>query len=262
LPLFLGSPDHPLFACAALPASLQPDHGLLVCPPFAEEMNRSRRTVRLLAVEAARRGLAVVNTDLYGTGDSGGEFGDARWAGWIGDLRTAASFLRERGCARVTLLGIRSGALLACALLRSPPLPVASLVLWQPVTAGKAVVTDLLRARIAAGAAQGTGETVAGRRARLAGGETLEAGGYALAPEMATALEAASLDAAEAPPRTCWIEVGAGRAASAATIERLRASGASVDALTCQDPPFWSTTETTVGQATVAATVAWLERSA
>lgn len=236
-----------------------------MCPPFAEEMNRSRRTVRLLCGEGAGQGLAVLNPDLHGTGDSGGEFGEARWGQWLEDLGTAAAWLRAEGCSRITLLGIRAGALLAWDVLRSAQWPVAGLVLWQPVLSGKAVVTDLLRMRIAAGAAQGGGETVSGLRQRLEAGHQVEAAGYTLSPEMSRALDGVAIgaDVPQGMPPACWIEIvgdaeGPVRAPALALADRLRGKGVVVDLLRQQDPPFWSTAETTVGRGTVAATLAWL----
>lgn len=264
-PFYLEHADHRLFSLACRPGGASASRGVLVCPPFAEEMNRSRRTVRELCGALAASGLLALSTDLRGTGDSSGEFGDARWSDWLADLGAALAWLGRQGCTQVSLVAVRAGALLAADLLRERPGSIAALALWQPVLSGKAVVTDLLRARVAAAATTGASETVARLRERLAAGEPVEAAGYALAPGLATALEGAELGAAAAArlPPTLWAEIGAAPAAplrvpAERLLGALRDAGAAVTLARPADPPFWSTTETTVGRASVAATVAFL----
>ena len=63
--------------------------------PFAEEMNKSRRMAALQARALADAGWAVLQIDLAGCGDSSGDFGDADWATWVADVRTAATWLRQ-----------------------------------------------------------------------------------------------------------------------------------------------------------------------
>lgn len=258
LPLFLPAGDHRIFAMTASPAAGQPRLGVLVCPAFAEEMNRTRRTMRLLAAGAAGQGACAIYPDLHGTGDSPGDFADARWAGWLGDLRASACWLEQQGCAGLVLVGIRAGALLAWDLLRGGLERVRHVVLWQPVLAGRNVVTDMLRTRIAAATPPGPRESVANLRQRLAAGETVETVGYALAPELARALEAAAIAAepGRAWPPVSWIEVigdqaSATRQPALALVDQLRAGGVRVELLRQPDPPFWSTVETTVGTGTV-----------
>jgi exosortase A-associated hydrolase 2 len=264
-PLFLDSADRRLFAFAGRPAGGTPRHGILVCPAFAEEMNRTRRTVRLLCEQGVRRGHAVLNVDLHGTGDSDGDFADARWEHWLDDLGTGAAWLRSAGCRAISLLGIRAGALAAVTLARR--LEIASLLLWQPVVAGQSAVTDLLRTRVAAGAAAGERESVADLRGQLAAGATIEAAGYALPAALAAALDAAVVAGEALSAPVLWLEVAseAGappRAPAAQAAARLRAAGVRVELTSAVDPPFWSTTEVTVGRASVAATLDWLETCA
>ncbi len=232
-------------------------------------MNRTRQTVRLLCGAAMQQGMAVIYPDLHGTGDSAGDFGDARWEQWLGDLETAAAWLQERGCTAIVVLGIRAGALLAWELLRRGRFPVHSLVFWQPVLSGKSVVTDMLRMRIAAAGEPGSGETVAGLRQQAGAGAPLEAAGYRLAPELVQALDASSIDAVSGMvmPPIHWLEIvsedaGPTRQAVLDTIARLRGQGARIELLRQPDPPFWATQEITVGQGTVAATVRLLAAAA
>ena len=265
VPCYLDSAEHRLFALAGRPAEVPTGHGILVCPAFAEEMNRTRRTLRLLCSEAARRGMLVIETDLHGTGDSSGDFGDARWDGWLNDLEASANWLRQQGCVTISLLGVRAGALLAWEILRTRRTPIRSLVLWQPVLTGKAVVTDMLRARLAAASTQGGRETVSGLRQQLESGHAVEAAGYLLAPNLVRDLDQLAItpNPGLPLPPMCWLEIvgddtSTTRQPALDTIRQLQAAGATVDLVRQQDPPFWGTTEVTAGRGSVSSTVRWL----
>lgn len=249
-----------------------PPHGpsrgaVLYVPPFAEEMNRSRRIVALQARDMAALGYGVLQLDLYGCGDSSGDFGDARWDIWKDDLAAGAQWLEARLGQPLLLWGLRLGALLALDYARTAQHPVKALILWQPVLSGAAYLTQFLRLRtvgalLAEGASGHTG--TAALRASLQAGETLEISGYDLAPELAAAIDA--LAALEKFTPACpvhWFEalgmtgqgaspgVSPGTArASAAWLER------QVDLTLHQVhcPPFWTTPEITISPAWLAAT--------
>ena len=53
-------------------------------PPFAEEMNKCRPMVTEVALGLAESGIASIVPDLYGTGDSGGDFSEGDWETWQG----------------------------------------------------------------------------------------------------------------------------------------------------------------------------------
>ncbi|QOJ31276.1 MAG: hydrolase 2, exosortase A system-associated [Gammaproteobacteria bacterium] len=262
LPLFLPSRGQRIFALAARPFATPSRVGVLVCPAFGEEMNRTRRTMRLLAGAAASQGACAIYPDLHGTGDSPGDFADARWDAWLDDLRAAADWLRQQDCTSLVLVGIRAGALLAWDLLRGGLGQVQRLVLWQPVLTGKAVVTDLLRTRIAANLQPGTRDSVAQLRGQLAAGQAVEAVGYMLAPDLVNALDATALAPPTPPgwPPLSWIEVtgdeaGAMRPAAVSLVAALQTAGSRAELLQQRDPPFWSTAEITVGHGIVQRTL-------
>src|SRR5690349_4296190 len=93
-PLHLAAADGArLFAVhwpAAAPARRQ---SVLVLPPFAEEMNKCRPMLAAQARAFAAAGLDVLLLDLFGTGDSDGEFAEARWPRWQQDLQLARQWL-------------------------------------------------------------------------------------------------------------------------------------------------------------------------
>jgi len=158
--------------------------GIVYAHPFCEEMNKARRMAALQSRRFAAAGYAVLQIDLFGCGDSSGDFVDARWGIWKNDLRTAASWLNSRVGGTSGLWGLRLGAVLAADVARDPAMGIENLLLWQPVSNGEQYLTQFLRLRLAAemladGAAQ-TG--VRELRESLAHGATLEIAGYDCTP--------------------------------------------------------------------------------
>ena len=160
---------------------------LVYVPPFAEEMNRARRMSALQARRLSELGIDVLLLDPFGTGDSEGDFGDARWDIWCDDVRTAMNWMVARTNAPVGLWGLRLGALLAADVASRHP--IERLVLWQPVLSGDSYLTQFLRLRLAATMNMGDHrESTKTLRERLAQRQTLEIAGYHLAPELANAI--------------------------------------------------------------------------
>jgi pimeloyl-ACP methyl ester carboxylesterase len=118
-------------------ASVARDAAVLLCAPIGQEYMRTHRAVRTLALQLADAGSHVLRFDYLGTGDSAGEITDASAATWAGNIGSALVELADiSGASQLTLLGLRSGALLA-ALADSLALVQAQrLVLWDPVVRG------------------------------------------------------------------------------------------------------------------------------
>lgn len=253
-----------------------PVRGLVLqAPAFAEEMNKSRRMAALQARMLAAEGYGVLQIDLYGCGDSSGDSGDARWEIWRNDLLAALAWLRRQAGAPaspippvppVYLWGLRLGALLALDVVRDAG-ALAGMLLWQPVTDGAAYLTQFLRLRLAADmltAGAGPEGGTEGLRRSLAGGASLEIAGYALAPELAAAIDA--LDMRHIAPPGCpvhWFEVlaQAGRqvAPGRARLARHHASaGWHLHTHVVEGPPFWSSQEIMEAPALLTATAAAL----
>lgn len=244
---------------------------VIVVPPFAEEMNKCRRMWTLLGQELAARGIATLIPDLHGTGESDGDFADARWAHWLEDLEVTCRFACAQGAMRIALLGVRLGALLALDYLRGrregsaqpDATGISRLILWQPVHNGQQHVNQFLRLKLAAGLRQAsaTRETTATLRERLARDGRLEVAGYELACDLVAAID--GLDAQALAPtstaRVDWLEVssGAERAllpASTRVLERWRAAGVKVETRIVSGEPFWALQEITTAPELNAAT--------
>lgn len=262
-PFFFARDGRRLFGVLHRPGGETTRGSVLFFAPFAEEMNRSRRMATLLGEALGEQGFATLIFDYAGTGDSEGEFADARWDGWVEDGRAALARLRDEADGPVTLVGLRLGSAVALEVALGLDLPCARLVLWQPVPSGATLLTQFLRVRIAAalGGGSAEAETTAMLRERLKSGETLEIAGYALAPELAEAIDRIRLGALAPPGGVAidWLEVSAGDddaplPASDAVIKRWREGGATVAAATVAGEPFWALQETTVAPALIAET--------
>ncbi|SHH41813.1 hydrolase 2, exosortase A system-associated [Massilia sp. CF038] len=232
---------------------------LVYVHPFAEEMNKSRRMAALQARALAAAGYGVLQIDLYGCGDSDGDFGQARWEQWHADLAAARAWLGQQLGRPAGLWGLRLGALLALEHAHTNPVP--QLLLWQPVLQGASYLTQFLRLRVAndmldEGANSGGTKAL---RAELDAGHALEIAGYELAPQLAARIDA--LDAAQLAPAcpTHWIEI------VAAAERPLPPAAGRVAQTWGQQPPvkvagaaFWSTQEIAECPELIAATCAML----
>ncbi len=266
-PFFLQGCRGPLFALYHPPRVGLALGQALYLHPFAEEMNRSRRMAGLLARALADAGIGVLQLDLYGCGDSAGEFAEARWEVWAEDVGAALAWLDDRTDGQVSLIGLRLGALLAlqAATRRRPRL--RRVVLWQPPASGEALVTQFLRIRVAAalgGAGGASAENTQSLRTALAGGETVEIAGYALTPPLAAALDRLRL-ALLGPSCTVpirWLELagptGELSPASQRVVRDWRAAGVDCTAEAVPGEPFWALMETTVAPELIRATLAIL----
>jgi len=245
---------------------------LLYVHPFGDEMNKARRMAAVTARRLAARGYGVLQVDLYGCGDSSGDFADARWEIWLADLEAARAWLRARLGVPVGLWGLRLGGLLALDFASRSAQPVPDLVLWQPVQQGGAYLKQFLRLlsvnEMLSQPEQdkGAGNTGALRTALL-GGQALEVAGYELAPELGAAIDA--LDAARLAPagRVHWFEmVSAADRPLAPALARLadkwRAQGCVLELRQVAGQQFWATQEISESEELVQATCAALEAAA
>ena len=240
--------------------------------PFGEEMNKSRRMAAMQARTFAAMGFGVLQIDLFGCGDSSGEFSDARWDIWKQDVSFARNWLENRVSAPISLWGLRLGALLALDFARNQVEMIDRIILWQPVINGESFLNQFLRLRMAnemlgdLGAEKKTGTST--MRTRLASGETLEIGGYELSPDLATAID--SLKAAELVVRNRtihWFEIVAepGRSmppAWAKVLGEWKRSGVDphVHIVACSS--FWATQEISECPELVSATATALTMAA
>ena len=243
---------------------VRPTRGaVLYVPPWAEEMNKSRRMAALQSRALAAAGFAVLQLDLHGCGDSSGEFAEATWTGWLADIGAAVKWLQHRHDAPLWLWGLRTGALLASQAAEQLPGP-CHLLLWQPVLSGKQGLQQFLRLKAAAHLQKGDATATLERaRTDLAAGRCVDVAGYALPPALAQGLEAATLEPPSSPGHLLWFELSTREPATLLPASQLRLdawrnAGRSVQAQAVPGPAFWQTQEIEDAPALIAATTAAL----
>lgn len=260
-PLFIEAGDHRLFALYH-EANGEARGSVLLLPPFAEEMNMSRRMTYLTGRALSARGFSCIALDLAGTGESSGDFADARWEIWQGNVRAAEAYLTEKTGHKPFLLGLRAGALLAASMAEN-----RSLILWQPVGNGETMLNQFLRIRLAAGlTGGGEKETTKDLRALWQAGECVEVAGYEIHPGLAATI--GTLRLAEMAPaagaKAIWIEAGDAERGPTPGSQRIidgwKETGVNVDVRVCSGEPFWTIQETATAPALIDHTLDALDR--
>lgn len=249
-PAFIDGQRGKLFVLLRRPEGVAHAPCVLIVPPFAEEMNKTRPMLTLVAQGLAARGIASVLPDLYGTGDSAGDFRDGEWSLWLDDLERAAAWAEALGTRVSRLLAVRLGCLLAGEWASASRRSLERTVFWQPVLDGERFMTQFLRLRVAASMMEDRKETVGGLRSRLAAGDSLEVAGYELSPALVAGIDAAKLRPELVTPlgQLYWMEIIRGEEGAMATssvqcINELNRAGAVVSTHPTPGEPFWSATE-------------------
>lgn len=248
------------FAIHHAPARRAARSAIVYLHPLAEEMNKSRRMAALAARALAADGHAVLQVDLYGCGDSEGDFAEAGWDDWVDDALAAMRWLQQSAPAAPVFWGLRAGCLVAAQAACAAPAPSA-LALWQPPLDGRTVLQQFLRVGAAARFGAGTvKEYLAEARQSLAGGREVEIAGYRLGRRLADGIEASRLAPCAGIRRVHWFELSmrpeaALPPASTAAIAAWTDAGVAVDAQLIAGPAFWQSAEIVDVPALVAATV-------
>lgn len=200
-PLFIPCDQGALFCVYHPCVGKSLDQAILYVPPFAEEMNKARCMAALQARAFADRGYAVLMPDLFGTGDSVGDFGDATWEIWLQHIDSAIAWLKLQGAKTIALWGLRTGALLAMDFASRGHGEIDSLLCWQPVLNGDTFVTQFLRLRVAAAMMDNDAprEKTSDLKRKLQDGQGIEVAGYWLNPELIKPLMALRADQLSLP---------------------------------------------------------------
>ena len=204
---FTESAAGPIFCTGALPdVPGEAACRVLLLPPFAEEMNRSRHVLTAIARLAQQADHQVLLPDLYGTGDSAGDFADASLDIWRADID--ATLARMDSSLPLHVIALRAGALLTVDLIARHAVRTLSLI--QPLHDGRQLINQMLRLRLAAGLmGSGEKETAGGLREQLAAGDCLEIAGYRLSPLLVDGIESLRLTDADLSTveRVHWTEI-------------------------------------------------------
>lgn len=240
LPFFLPVTGGELFCFYHQPPAEAALRGaILYVHPLGDEMNKCRRAASRQARAFARHGYAVLQMDLWGCGDSGGEFGSANWQRWLDDLATGWSWLAQHTPGPYYLWCVRLGALLGLQFGMVANPAVAGALLWQPELDGRQYLQGLRRM-------QQLGNMLSpDSQIHL---QPNEIGGYQFAPELIADMEQARWCNAPDFP-ICCIEFSSetgGTGSSSrlrALVEDWQNLGARASYIHIASLPFWSANE-------------------
>jgi uncharacterized protein len=181
-----------LYLRVQTPMTVPITQALIISQAFAEEMNKSRRQMALLAQTLAEQGVATILYDGFGTGESSGELCSVAWQHWQVNLLSVDAWARlQWPSLPVAHLGHRLGALLVA----STDLPTGRRVYWQPVYNGEQALTQFLRISVAMSAMRGQTTTTQQLRAQASAEGHVEVAGYRLAHRLIAAIDALKLSA-------------------------------------------------------------------
>jgi alpha/beta superfamily hydrolase len=145
---FFGPHESQLFRVfhSARGKQRQTTRAVLICSPIGQEYIRTHWSLRLLANQLTRNGIAVMRFDYSGIGDSAGSSEQiATVDQWKADIELAIEELKlQSGTQTVMLLGQRFGGWLAAEVAKQRP-DVNALVCLEPVSNGKEYLQTLRR---------------------------------------------------------------------------------------------------------------------
>lgn len=151
-------------------------------------MNRCRRLLAITAVLMASRGISTYVLDVPGTGDTPLPFREARWELWKNSIIKCFRYINTIFLSPTYVAGLRLGAVLALDALGD----ITTIIAINPVD-GSNLTRTLLRTKAVSSQESRYPVTLTELQNTLAKGETVEAAGYALSPELAQSVNAARL---------------------------------------------------------------------
>lgn len=236
---------------------------VLVLPPFAEELNKCRRVLAITVRALAAQGCDVLWPDLFGSGDSAGEFVAARWQDWRADSAALAAWhAAQLTDTPFAILSVRSGCLLLGSAADDGLLARgARVVLWQPVLHGGRFLQQFLRVRVMAARLAGAKDSVEDLETALRKGEAVECAGYAIGAELGLGLMAATLGVAQlrdASVRALEFKSEAGGSVTRPLEQlctQLRSDGSDAEARCVVAESFWASQEISAPPTVVEATL-------
>ncbi|SEH72073.1 exosortase A system-associated hydrolase 2 [Rheinheimera pacifica] len=157
---------------------------VIVIPPFAEEMNKSRHLLNAAMRQLAAAGYSCFMLDNYGTGDSAGDLDQASIDIWRDDLYQLLLLLQQQGYQNINFIAVRFGVIQLFDLMNKHilPLPMQQLVLWQPVFDVSKFWQQFVRLKVAEAMAAGNKISQKDLEQQLSEGENIEIAGYPISP--------------------------------------------------------------------------------
>lgn len=239
---YFGEPGRRLFA-ALSSATSAAQTGLVIAPPFGEEMICTYARLAQWGKELAEQGFAMLRYHPLGTGESDGIYADFTPGQAASDAAAAVDWLRRNLCVeRVGLLGVRFGATVAvrAAQVAQPDF----LILWSPVIHLQQYFRELLRLRLTKELvhqrANGVRTTARSLVERLEAEQSIDVIGYEISPEFYRQISADGWWPEEPPAGSVlWVDRARDGSKSGPVVERWRKHGAKVEFALADEPVFW-----------------------
>ena len=180
-------------------AHYSPDSGtsakaVILVPPFAEELNRSKRMYVLCARQLAAAGLHVACFDFTGTGDSYGAWESVSWPSWLENLSEVYHYLEDAGVSDISVIALRLAALIVADSVTSHQLEFTKCLFWDAIEDGEGYIRQLIRLKIAAAMTEDSKAlTSKDVLAELDDHGFLEIGGYHITAQLFDSIKQAKL---------------------------------------------------------------------
>lgn len=231
-PEYLDTSSGRIFVLFVIPRqATRPVGGVIALPPFAEEMNKSRHMLAMLGQRLASMGIVFALPDLYGTGDSEGEFSEATWGHWLSNVRATVEAVSDYGITGLNFVALRLGIFLLPDLQGSRFADRSKVVMWNPVQRGSKMIDQMLRAKvIRERESADEGGTIATLRKEIRGAGGMEVAGYRLTDALVSSVDGLELSKVQMPVNSEveWIDtspIGTDRVAPAVEVIKSAWSG-------------------------------------
>ncbi len=234
---------------------------VVILPPFAEEMNKSRHLLSTLMRKLAAKGCSCYMLDNYGTGDSEGDLDNATTAIWRADLQQLLATLAADGYSNVSFIAVRFGALQLFDLLNQTtlPLPVEQIVFWQPIFDIAKFWQQFSRIKVAEIMASGRKTSQKELEQLLDNGTIIEIAGYPISPTFYHSLQRmnTALPALLSDITLSWFETSQLDTVSLPVKKMLHQlqQQTNINFVQLKAEPYWQTTELVSADELIAVTV-------
>jgi uncharacterized protein len=259
---FFGADGRKLFGVLARPSG-RAHTGLVVCPPFGEEMVSTYARFARWSKELADRGFAVMRYHSRGTGESDGNSTEFTVTGAAEDAAAAVKWMRENGSVeRVGLFGLRFGATAAV----HAKAEADFLILWAPIPDLRTYFRDLLRMRITKDMihlkADHVKVTAKDLTAELETGRSIDLLGYETSPELHRQMTTIATWPDEAPcQEVLWLTLPGGQAQAESVANGWKDRGCNVNVQAFRERIFWEDFSSDFPHQFAETSIAWMEQA-
>ncbi|WP_018952655.1 alpha/beta fold hydrolase [Thioalkalivibrio sulfidiphilus] len=144
IPIHFGSRDRLMLGIYSPAAVPRKRRGVLFLNPWGIEAMRAHRSIKQLSDILVRAGHDSFRFDYYGTGDSFGDDRDVTLSGCVDDAEWALDeLLGAASVAKVTVVGLRLGGLVAGQLAARRAREIDQVVFWDAPPTGRAYLEEL-----------------------------------------------------------------------------------------------------------------------